>query len=200
MQETIQNSSSIILSFLSDVALDETAREESATAYSHLRRCQLFYRMAMNSHRYLVDISFISILFTYRRVFHGIAAREADALAVVVCWVDVVLSRLGEAIVQISGGNISVSEPNFPTSDLLQKQRDDDALRAAIQLPRMMIYHCIVTHTLILLSNYRNMVCGSGFGNIKSCITGCSTPRFAFNLRGICHGSSTRMRQSMGRC
>jgi len=74
--------------------------------------------------------SFMSLLFEYRAVFRTVAARHAPvgcSSPLVICWVDVVLARVSTL----------VDHPDcfFPHLPSLQRQREDDTLRAATQLP-----------------------------------------------------------------
>ncbi|CCM00910.1 uncharacterized protein FIBRA_02956 [Fibroporia radiculosa] len=86
----------------------------------------------------LLSRSFILLLFEFRRVFRGIAVRDVApgrAAATVVCWVDVVLAKLGDAIVSIAGGSPGGKDREETLPETLRKQRDGDVLRAATQLP-----------------------------------------------------------------
>ncbi|KAI0936199.1 hypothetical protein AcV5_004396 [Taiwanofungus camphoratus] len=87
----------------------------------------------------LVHSSFISLLFDYRRIFHRLAARDLmhSAPAVVVCWVDVILAKLGDAIFVIASRrpDSSLPVPEEPSFVSLEKQKEGAALRAATQLP-----------------------------------------------------------------
>ena len=70
------------------------------------------------------------LLFEYRAEFRTLAAREVPvgcSYSPVICWVDVVLARISAL----------VDHPDSVFVDLpsLQKQREDDMLRAATQLP-----------------------------------------------------------------
>ncbi|KAH9946799.1 hypothetical protein B0H21DRAFT_741825 [Amylocystis lapponica] len=84
----------------------------------------------------MTELSFISLLFEYRRIFHQIAARDitpGNAPPIVVCWVDVILAKLAEVIVVFAHGpSEDVKRPPLTT---LQRQMEGDALRAATQLP-----------------------------------------------------------------
>ncbi|KAG9314489.1 hypothetical protein JVU11DRAFT_5286 [Chiua virens] len=78
--------------------------------------------------------SFLHLLFQYRRLFRVIATRDfkpnSTPLAVI-CWVDVVLAKLGDVVAFIAAG--LDSDQSLPES--LKGQREEDNLRAAIQLP-----------------------------------------------------------------
>ncbi|GBE78374.1 hypothetical protein SCP_0112590 [Sparassis crispa] len=86
----------------------------------------------------LLQFSFMSLLFDYRKLFHGIAARDTShtsAPSTVVCWVDVVLSKLGDAVISLIGRHctdVKTLEWSFST---LKQQRETDSLYAAVQLP-----------------------------------------------------------------
>lgn len=72
----------------------------------------------------------MSLLFEYRAIFRTLAARQVPAgysSSPVICWADVVLARISSL----------VDHPDcfFPHLPSLQKQREDDTLRAATQLP-----------------------------------------------------------------
>lgn len=80
-----------------------------------------------------VKPGFLSTLFAQRAIFHRIAhdATAPDTVsAIVVCWVDDLLARIGDAVATVAGSSVEDSLP-----ENLQKQRDDDGLRAAAQLP-----------------------------------------------------------------
>ncbi|KAI8995508.1 hypothetical protein BD414DRAFT_479747 [Trametes punicea] len=79
----------------------------------------------------------LDLLLSHRVLFRDIAARhlEGSTSAVAVCWVDVVLARLGQAIVRAAGlfHNVLPAEGEHPES--LRAKKEDDLLRAATQLP-----------------------------------------------------------------
>ncbi|KIK95375.1 hypothetical protein PAXRUDRAFT_37688, partial [Paxillus rubicundulus Ve08.2h10] len=77
------------------------------------------------------------LLFQYRRLFHTIAARDFGPGSVppaIVCWVDVVLARLGDLSAFVAAG-FHENHPDQTLPDVLKVQRQEDNLRAAIQLP-----------------------------------------------------------------
>ncbi|KIJ21622.1 hypothetical protein PAXINDRAFT_95165 [Paxillus involutus ATCC 200175] len=81
--------------------------------------------------------SFLHLLFQYRRLFHIIAARDlrpGSAPPAIVCWVDVVLARLGDVSAFVAAG-FHENHPDQTLPDVLKVQRQEDNLRAAIQLP-----------------------------------------------------------------
>ncbi|KAF9786112.1 hypothetical protein BJ322DRAFT_1210647 [Thelephora terrestris] len=78
----------------------------------------------------IANESFMSLLFEYRTIFRTLAARQVPvgrSPSSVICWVDVVLYRISAL----------VDHPDCILAHLpsLQKQREDDMLRAATQLP-----------------------------------------------------------------
>jgi hypothetical protein len=91
--------------------------------------------------RVLVQISFMSLLFDYRKVFHSIAAQAVPpgtAASTVICWVDVILATLSEATIKVARGLGHCQDNNQNSiSEILRKQSEDNNMRAAAQLPRM---------------------------------------------------------------
>jgi hypothetical protein len=85
--------------------------------------------------------SFLVILFDYRKIFHDMAARAllpGTTASTTISWVDVILAKLGDAVVAIASGfEVTSAEP--PISKILKQQRDEDSLRAAAQLPRTLL-------------------------------------------------------------
>ncbi|KAF9650667.1 hypothetical protein BDM02DRAFT_1285806 [Thelephora ganbajun] len=78
----------------------------------------------------IANQSFMLLLFEYRAMFRTLAAQQVPvgcSSSSVICWVDVVLARISAL----------VDHPDcaFPHLPSLQKQREDDVLRAATQLP-----------------------------------------------------------------
>jgi hypothetical protein len=81
--------------------------------------------------------SFLHLLFQYRRLFRVIATRDfklSPAPLAVVCWVDVVLAKLGDVAAFIAAG-LDGDHPDQSLPESLKAQREEDNLRAAIQLP-----------------------------------------------------------------
>lgn len=79
----------------------------------------------------------MSLLFTYRQIFHSIAAKDVPNGTIIpttVCWVDLLLSKLGDIIVSIARGSSTLMSSATAFSSL-EKQRESDALRVATQLP-----------------------------------------------------------------
>ena len=92
--------------------------------------------------RHAVAPSFVNLLFQYRSIFHNIAARDGGpehARSTVVCWVDVILVRLAEAVTVLVGDPRSPN-PDKPLLATLERQMEGEALRAATQLPGALIY------------------------------------------------------------
>jgi hypothetical protein len=89
-----------------------------------------------------VHPSFFHTLFDYRRVFHDIAANSLSPGVVAstnVSWVDVVFTKLSEAVLVVASGFQSVStSQDPPMSQILKRRRAEDALRASAQLPRVL--------------------------------------------------------------
>lgn len=142
----IQNASSSILFFLNYVISSSNAcgdeLEDIQIAIAGLgkgRFAQFYDAFIWNFHALTVHSSFISLLFDYRRIFHRLAARDLmhSAPAVVVCWVDVILAKLGDAIFVIASRrpDSSLPVPEEPSFVSLEKQKEGAALRAATQLP-----------------------------------------------------------------
>ena len=82
-----------------------------------------------------VDPSFLAMLFEYRAVFYDIAARNADGQTLVVCWVDLILAKLGQAVVAAAGSLCGIVLLHRDQPSTILAWRDDDILRAAAQLP-----------------------------------------------------------------
>ncbi|KAI0651728.1 Sin-like protein conserved region-domain-containing protein [Trametes meyenii] len=89
-------------------------------------------------------------------LFRGIASRSLGETSstIAVCWVDVVLAKLGQAIVHAAAA--------------LRAQKEDDILRSAVQLPaslfRICVARCDSTGVQFSLGYNRN---GQGFFNRK---------------------------------
>jgi len=80
---------------------------------------------------------FLTLLFRYRKIFHGIASRALSpgmTSAAVVSWVDVILAKLGETIVVVAAGFHAEGLPRS-MPPMLHHQREEDSLWAASQLP-----------------------------------------------------------------
>ncbi|TFY52613.1 hypothetical protein EVJ58_g9913 [Rhodofomes roseus] len=85
-----------------------------------------------------VDPENVALLFAYRQVFYVIAAREVHvgmASSAVVCWVDVVFAKLGEAITTVAAGSPPSTDQSADLHASMQKQFESHLLRAATQLP-----------------------------------------------------------------
>ncbi|KAJ3788972.1 hypothetical protein GGU10DRAFT_372574 [Lentinula aff. detonsa] len=82
----------------------------------------------------LVQPSFLTMLFSQRRIFHNLAVKALAPGAVastVVCWVDGLIAKFAEVTVVIACGS---SMPPL-ISHSMRTQFEDDGLRAAAQLP-----------------------------------------------------------------
>ncbi|THH20831.1 hypothetical protein EW146_g599 [Bondarzewia mesenterica] len=124
LHERIQRASSSILCFLNGIIFSGSTQEHIL-----LDQVGLFLELVRND--------FLAKLFEYRQVFHNIATRSlapGATVSVVVCWVDVILIKLAESSLVLAGGAKSDSS-NGGVFLSLHKQREEDALRAAAQLP-----------------------------------------------------------------
>ncbi|KAI0662697.1 hypothetical protein C8Q70DRAFT_960558 [Cubamyces menziesii] len=132
LHETIQCVSSILLSFLDRaVAVDDSWIEATSEDVA------LTLPILLNE-------ATLSLLLQYRVLFRDIASRELDASTstITVCWVDVILAKLGQAILYVAGAfnGIRVFEGEQP--EAVRAQKEEDMLRAAVQLPEC--WHDIV--------------------------------------------------------
>lgn len=99
--------------------------------------------------------SFLHLLFQYRRLFRVIATRDFkpnSAPLAIVCWVDVVLARLGDVAACIAAG-LDVDHPDQLLPESLKARREEDNLRAAIQLPGTTCF----TETWMYLTRHRQL-------------------------------------------
>ena len=81
---------------------------------------------------------FLSKLFELRGAFHAIAMQNMDdrnSSKTIVCWADVVVARLGQVAVVVAGTFFDVAPHDHGQPPSVRAQKDDDALRAALQLP-----------------------------------------------------------------
>ncbi|KAI9057102.1 hypothetical protein FKP32DRAFT_1396611 [Trametes sanguinea] len=85
----------------------------------------------------LLSESTLTLLLEYRAVFREIASRslQASSTAVAVCWVDVILAKLGQSIITAAGLFYDVTRSDKGQPEALRTQKQEDMLRAAIQLP-----------------------------------------------------------------
>ncbi|KAI0762859.1 hypothetical protein C8Q74DRAFT_183839 [Fomes fomentarius] len=85
----------------------------------------------------LLDAPFLSLLFQYRVIFNRIAANstEGSNSSLIITWVDIVLARLGQAITVAAGTFFRVPPIDQHQPMSVRAQREDDILRAAVQLP-----------------------------------------------------------------
>ncbi|TFY83782.1 hypothetical protein EWM64_g248 [Hericium alpestre] len=87
---------------------------------------------------FAVSTDFLTKLFGFRQRFHVVAANElasSKTVTILVCWVDVILAKIGEAATAIASGWSADPSPCSDMFDSLARQREGDALRAAAQLP-----------------------------------------------------------------
>lgn len=84
-----------------------------------------------------VDADFLSLLFKFRALFRFIAASTTveTSTSVIVCWADIILAKLGQAIVAVAGSSFDVASSDHTIPQSVRAQRQDDMLRAAVQLP-----------------------------------------------------------------
>ena len=90
----------------------------------------------------------MTLLFQFRAVFHRIAAYNAGGgyTSVVVSWVDVILAKLGHAITFATGAIFDVLPIAQDEPHSVRTQREDDMLRAAVQLPGKSCYVSFSTY------------------------------------------------------
>ncbi|RDX56001.1 hypothetical protein OH76DRAFT_587645 [Lentinus brumalis] len=160
-------SSMDICAVANDEGLHETVRSISSTILLHLDRLVGQSDDDSGEERRLVllallDPDFLSLLFAFRTLFRAIAASSTDDrnASVIVCWADIIIVKLGQAITIIAGSyfDISSSDQVYPESVLVQ--REDDMLRAAVQLPEKWsdIVHA-VTSDYVSPAAYRLCLC-----------------------------------------
>ena len=70
-------------------------------------------------------------------LFRDIASRELDASTstITVCWVDVILAKLGQAILYVTGAFNGIRVFEGEQHEAVRAQKEEDMLRAAVQLP-----------------------------------------------------------------
>ena len=92
-------------------------------------------------------VAVIEKLVVLRQIFHRIASEDATNTGeAVVCWVDTILAKLGQAVYQITSlrldGTPTPSSVNSVSSQAssLGDLKGAMALRAALQLPRTFLY------------------------------------------------------------
>ncbi len=119
-------------------SLMTTVEKNEGLCFLHFVRTSLVICACADPVSYiLVDPDFLSLLFAFRTLFRAIAASSTDDrnASVIVCWADIIIVKLGQAITIIAGSyfDISSSDQVYPESVLVR--REDDMLRAAVQLP-----------------------------------------------------------------
>ncbi len=84
-----------------------------------------------------VEAPFLSLLFQYRVIFNRIAANstEGSNSSLIITWVDIVLARIGQAIIVAAGTFFHVPPIDQHQPPSVRAQREDDILRVAVQLP-----------------------------------------------------------------
>ncbi|KAH9857903.1 hypothetical protein C2E23DRAFT_801926 [Lenzites betulinus] len=124
MHEVIQRVSNSILSFLDCIA---TTDQPHAYDLEEMRR----------NLSVILNECHMALLLEYRTLFRTIASRnlEGSTTAIAVCWVDIILARLGQAVVNASGLLCGVQPSDQDLPEALRAQKTDDMLRAAVQLP-----------------------------------------------------------------
>lgn len=142
---------------------------------------------------------FIQKLFELRRVFHRIGARDSrncQHTPVIICWVDVFLSRLGDAIPVIVAIRSGL-ESTDATSLVFEDHRRKSSLRAALQLPgeSALAHYKRDDHT-----GYREMGISSRHALVRSFVPSGHSIGYPVDVRCICYGHNTqRGRGSMER-
>lgn len=117
MHEIVAYASNIILRFLDEVKNPQ----------NDIRETYPFLTLVLQP-------SFLRTLFAHRTVFHHIAVSSVvHPASTIVCWVDVLLAKLSDAIVMAAGDGTQLSD--IQHSEEWYLQREDDNLRAASQLP-----------------------------------------------------------------
>lgn len=92
-------------------------------------------------------------LFAFRVVFHQVAASEIPQThtSVVVCWVDVILAKLSQAILVVMDKFCDTKVVSLGT---LSQHRDEMTLRAVLQFPRMSSFST-TSETLLTIMNVK---------------------------------------------
>jgi hypothetical protein len=98
-----------------------------------------------------VDESFLSILFSVRQAFQNPIHKLIDAPSTVVCWLDVVLAKLGLFVLNVAGG----FSPSLqaPFLEYMRLHREEDAVRAAAQLPGICFLDAVIQFGFICMSS-----------------------------------------------
>lgn len=138
----IQNACDDILHFLDDIlssAADRNVPKDLITLVDMCKSIRLHNSFHPISTNISVRPSFLSTLFQYRQIFHRIASRAVvpgAAAPTIICWVDVLLVKLGDATTFVAGGFSSEESERSCLLPTLKIQREDGKLVAAAQLPR----------------------------------------------------------------
>ncbi|KAF9240909.1 hypothetical protein BU15DRAFT_73766 [Melanogaster broomeanus] len=121
-------------------SLDFRVVRKDASLHGYLKQQELLsdgVRSIISDVASIFKPSFLHLLFQYRRLFHMLAVKDlspGSAPPAVVCWVDVVLAKLGDVSAVVAAG-FHKNHPDQMLPDVLRAQRQEDNLRAAIQLP-----------------------------------------------------------------
>ncbi|KAJ7655030.1 hypothetical protein DFH06DRAFT_1201391 [Mycena polygramma] len=123
IHETISVALSTIFGFLDCILQESVSKDDSPR------------RLAILG--VLFDVSFLTVLFEHRKIFHRIAAlslaSEPGSSVTIICWVDNLLSKLGDTSIAVASGvSLHLATPFFPGS---AEFRAEEGLRAASQLP-----------------------------------------------------------------
>lgn len=146
---TIRRSLDRVISFIPSnesghAGVQETMRllrmSSSSHSLSELKLCSV----------YVVNPRYLNLLFEYRAAIYYIAARGADSRTLIVSWADLILAKLGKAVVAAAGSLCGVASWHQDHPSTILAQRDNDMLRAAAQLPgqhgkRLIEAFCLTT-------------------------------------------------------
>ncbi|KAF7320250.1 hypothetical protein MKEN_00809600 [Mycena kentingensis (nom. inval.)] len=135
IHEIITRASSDILSFLDSfqalVVQPNEGAQQRLLDFAALGMSIPVLRLRI--HKIIVDVQFFATLFGQRKVFHRIASQGTKHA--VVCWVDAILAKIGDASVSIATGvPFDELNPALSFGKTIQEQ-EEDALAAAAQLP-----------------------------------------------------------------
>jgi hypothetical protein len=149
-------------------------------------RLSLSYELAVFIICVPVDVAFLTVLFEHRRIFHRIAAQslrpELGTSGAIVCWVDTILSKLGDATVAVASGlSLDLASPFSPGST---EFRAEDGLRAASQLPCWSM--CSLSCDLNLIS-FSQLALGCRCNRFRPGISCCQASCTASCIRRICN-------------
>ncbi|KAJ3554696.1 hypothetical protein NM688_g2967 [Phlebia brevispora] len=86
----------------------------------------------------LLRVECLQRLFLLRQIFHAIAARDSQNGGTkysIVCWVDIILSRLGDVVMAIVAQGANDLRYETATCNAFSKHKEEISLYAALQLP-----------------------------------------------------------------